>query len=88
MALCEGVVSGRSYPASIGIEKPPPDAIVSDSVHAATAVQEDCQHSLSKVYYLLILLGTGWFGSVIGHGVLLRNWRDNEGGMQPGESIS
>lgn len=82
-----GVLS-TSYPAGIGVEKPPPNTVVTDCFHAATAVQEDCQHSLSKVDYLLILLGAGWFGGVVCHGVLFRNWWDNESGVQPSKSVS
>lgn len=75
------VSSMGSYPAGIWIEKPPPDPILANFFHFAAAVQEDPKHPLPQIYNTHILFCFCRFGRIIGHGVFLRDWRNNQGWM-------
>lgn len=77
-----------SYPASIRVKEPPPNPIVSDSVHAPAPIQENGQHAFPQIYNLLVLFRVGGVRGVISHAVLLGNRRDDQGGMKSGKSIS
>jgi hypothetical protein len=70
-----------TYPARVGIQKPPPDTICADLFHPSAPVQENCQHALSEIDYLLILLCVGGVGGILGHGMLFGNRRYDEGRM-------
>lgn len=71
-----------TYPAYVGVQESPPNAILPDLLHSATSVQENSQHTLAQVDNGRILLGFGRFGSVIRHGVFLRDRWDNKGWME------
>lgn len=77
-----------TYPARIGVQKAPPHAILANVLHPPTTVQEDSEHAFAELYYALVLLSFCRLGSVVSHGVLLRDGRDNEGGMQVNERLT
>lgn len=77
-----------SYPAGVRIEEPPPYAVCSNLLHPAAPIQEDCQHALPQVNDLLVLLGVGRVRRVIGHGMLLGYWRNNERRMKASKGIA
>ena len=78
----------RMYPACIGIQEPPPDAIFSHLLHAATSIQEHGQHPLPEFNDADIFLRFSGFCSVVGHGVLFWNGRYDERRMQSYQSVS
>ena len=77
-----------SYPAGVWIQEPPPDPVRPDLLHSSTSIKEHGQHPFPKVDYLLVVLRIGRVCRVIGHGVLLRDWRDDERRMESRESFS
>lgn len=78
----------ESYPAGIGVEKPPPDTVFDNFLHSPTSVEENSKHALSLVNYTSIFLGLCWLRSVIRHGMLLWDWRNHQGWMQVDKSRS
>jgi len=70
-----------TYPARVRVQKPPPDAICPHLFHPPTPIQEHSQHALPQIDYLLVLLCIGRVRCVVGHGVLLWNWWDNQSRM-------
>lgn len=77
-----------TYPARVGIQKPPPNSICAHLLHAPAAIQEDSKHTLSEVNDLLVLLCVGRVGCVVGHGMLFRNRRNYESGMESGKGVA
>lgn len=77
-----------TYPAYVGVQESPPNAILSDLLHSTTSVQENSQHTLAQVDNGRILLGFGRFGSVICHSVFLWDGWDNKGRMEVGQGLS
>lgn len=68
----------QTYPANIRIQKPPPNAIFADFFHSPTPVQEDRQHSFPEINNRSIFLGFGWFRSVVGYSMFVRDWRNDQ----------
>ena len=77
-----------TYPAGVRIHESPPNSVCPDLFHTTTAVQEDGQHALSQINDLLILFCAGRVRGIVGHGVLLRDGRDDQGGVKSGESLA
>lgn len=75
-------------PAGVGVEEAPPNIIVADVLHATAAVEESGQHALTQLDYAHILFCLGWLRSVVGDGVFLGNWRDDQGWVQCDQSCS
>ncbi len=71
-----------AYPACIGIQKPPPHTILQHFSHAPTSVQEDGQHALAQLNNARIFLRLCGLRRIVGHRVLLRDRRDDEGRME------
>jgi hypothetical protein len=63
-------IKPATYPAGIRVKKSPPDTVCADLLHASATVEENSQHTLSQVDYLLVLLCVGGIGGIISHGVL------------------
>lgn len=78
----------ESYPAGIGVKKPPPNTVFDDFLHSPTSVEENSEHALSLVNYTSIFLGLCWLGSVIRHGMLLWDRGNHQGWMQIDQSGS
>lgn len=77
-----------SYPACIGIEKPPPDTVGPDLLHPATSVQEYGKHTLAQINNLLVLFRVGRIGGVVSHGMLLGDGRDDESRVKSAQRIA
>ena len=75
-------------PARIGIQEPPPDSVLADLFHTATAVEEGHEHALTELNDANILLCLCGFGSVVGNGVFLGDGRDDEGGVEADQCLS
>lgn len=78
---CRPITGGPTYPAGIGIEKPPPYAVFDNIFHPPTTVEEDSEHALPQVYDAGVFLSPRRFGSVVRHRVLLGNWGDDQSRM-------
>jgi hypothetical protein len=68
-----------TYPARVRVKKPPPNAVCPYLFHPSASVQENREHALPQVDYLLVLLCVCWVRGVISHGVLFGNGRYDEG---------
>lgn len=76
------------YPARIGIEKPPPNAVRPDLFHPATSIQKHSKHALAQINNLLVLLRVGRIGRIVSHGMLLGDRWDDERRMKSAECIA
>lgn len=77
-----------SYPARIWIQEAPPNSICADLLHPATAVKEHCEHALTQVDDLLVLLRVRRVGRVVCHGVFFGNRWDDERRVKSVERIA
>lgn len=77
----------KTYPARVGVDKAPEDAVVHDLVHAAAAIQEDGKHSFPLFNDMSIFFRFGGLRSVVGHGMFLGNGGDDQGGVQVHQGI-
>ena len=75
-----GVVG--TYPARIGVKKPPPHVVFPHLLHPPTAIQKNRKHPLPQFYYSNSFFRLGRLRGVVGHGVLLGNRRDDERRME------
>ena len=82
------VVEHHTYPADIRVQESPPNPVLPDLFHAATAIQKHGQHSLSKFNDGCVFFGLCRFSSIVGHTMLLGDRRNDESRVEINESLT
>jgi hypothetical protein len=70
------------YPACIWVEEPPKDPVIHNIIHLSASVKEYCKHAFPVFYNSQIFFCFCRPRGIVGHTMLLRNWRYYECGVK------